>query len=309
MLVGIPRALTYFEFQPLWEHWLRRLGYMPVVSPPTNKAMLDDGIEVAPEEACLPLKAYLGHVKLLSAQVDNVFVPRVVRWAKLRHSCPKIIALPDIVKSVFPDIPLTPEYIVDASPLAVRSAAAAVKWGTSSCGSLLQSISAYWKALAEWKRNHFAAGETTVSRGRPRVAIVGHRYLTGDPFLSGHIESALRAMGAAVLCLPPLPLAGCDWELCGKRVYWHHEARLVREVLHYLSGAADGVVHLSCFGCGPDSMIADLLAEWAKRNSRVPFITLTVDEHSGDAGFVTRLEAFMDMVEAATSENNVSTHR
>jgi predicted nucleotide-binding protein (sugar kinase/HSP70/actin superfamily) len=42
-----------------------------------------------------------------------------------------------------------------------------------------------------------------------------------------------------------------------------------------------------------------------------PFIMLTVDEHTGEAGMLTRLEAFVDMIERQRRqafENNLSAH-
>jgi predicted nucleotide-binding protein (sugar kinase/HSP70/actin superfamily) len=53
---------------------------------------------------------------------------------------------------------------------------------------------------------------------------------------------------------------------------------------------------VSSFGCGPESLVGELLARWVKRRRGIPFMLLTIDEHSGAAGLVTRLEAFTDML-------------
>ena len=55
----------------------------------------------------------------------------------------------------------------------------------------------------------------------------------------------------------------------------------------------DGIVYLACFGCGPDSLIGEII----ERRMNKPFIMLTVDEHTGETGLLTRLEAFVDMIE------------
>ncbi|MGB9867062.1 MAG: acyl-CoA dehydratase activase-related protein [Bacillota bacterium] len=309
MIVGIPRALMYFEYEPLWERWIRGLGHTVVVSPYTTKACLTNGIELAPEEACLPLKAYLGHVKHLSTCVDRVFVPRVVATGRHQHSCPKIIALPDIVKSLFPGILLEPLWSVESSPCSVGSMLTAVNWGTRLCGSSLQSFAAYWQGVSQWKRKRGSTAHTRPERTKLKVAVVGHRYITCDPFLSQQVTTSLARMGVYVLPQPALGAMARTSRLLGKRVYWHHESQLVSQALHYLSGAVHGVIHLSCFGCGPDSMISDLLAQWARRHSKVPFLTLNLDEHSSEVGLATRLEAFVDIVEAAANENHLSSHR
>ena len=42
-------------------------------------------------------------------------------------------------------------------------------------------------------------------------------------------------------------------------------------------------------------MVLSLIEE-VVRKAGIPFMTLTVDEHTGEAGMLTRLEAFVDMI-------------
>ena len=54
-------------------------------------------------------------------------------------------------------------------------------------------------------------------------------------------------------------------------------------------------------------MVQDLLARFAREQHKP--MTITLDEHSLKAGLVTRLEAFLDMVERRkVHEGYVSTH-
>jgi len=55
----------------------------------------------------------------------------------------------------------------------------------------------------------------------------------------------------------------------------------------------DGIIYLMSFGCGVDSFVCDLIERRVRKTKDVPFIILTLDEHSGQAGMDTRLEAFM----------------
>jgi predicted nucleotide-binding protein (sugar kinase/HSP70/actin superfamily) len=57
----------------------------------------------------------------------------------------------------------------------------------------------------------------------------------------------------------------------------------------------DGLIHVTAFGCGPDSMLGRML-EFTAVESNKPFMTIRVDEHSGEAHLATRVEAFMDML-------------
>ena len=60
-------------------------------------------------------------------------------------------------------------------------------------------------------------------------------------------------------------------------------------------GAWDGVVHLSSFNCGCDS-IAGVLYHELLRGKRIPCMTLVMDGLAGQAGLETRLEAFVDSI-------------
>ena len=57
----------------------------------------------------------------------------------------------------------------------------------------------------------------------------------------------------------------------------------------------DGIVTLTAFGCGPDSLMCERIMRKAKRFNK-PLLHLTIDEQTGEAGFITRLEAFVDML-------------
>ena len=55
----------------------------------------------------------------------------------------------------------------------------------------------------------------------------------------------------------------------------------------------DGIILLSAFPCGPDSMVNELIA---RRVKRVPMLNLVLDSQSGTAGIETRLESFIDII-------------
>lgn len=82
----------------------------------------------------------------------------------------------------------------------------------------------------------------------------------------------------------------------GEIQYWANELELTGTAAYYLlNNKVDGIVALSAFGCGPDSLMVDEMSYHCKEKG-MPLIHLTIDEHTGEAGFVTRLEAFVDML-------------
>jgi predicted nucleotide-binding protein (sugar kinase/HSP70/actin superfamily) len=58
----------------------------------------------------------------------------------------------------------------------------------------------------------------------------------------------------------------------------------------------DGIIHITAFACGPDSIVDKYLEIEAKKR-KIPYMSVTIDEHTGEAGMRTRLEAFLDMLE------------
>jgi predicted nucleotide-binding protein (sugar kinase/HSP70/actin superfamily) len=55
----------------------------------------------------------------------------------------------------------------------------------------------------------------------------------------------------------------------------------------------DGIILLSAFPCGPDSMVNELITRKVKN---VPMLNLVLDSQSGTAGIETRLESFVDII-------------
>ena len=100
IIVGIPRALSYYKYFPLWKTFFSDLGAEVIISPPTNKKMLDLGSRYVVDEVCLPVKVYFGHVNYLKDKVNLIFAPRVVSVHKGEYTCPKFMGIPDMLKSI-----------------------------------------------------------------------------------------------------------------------------------------------------------------------------------------------------------------
>jgi len=76
------------------------------------------------------------------------------------------------------------------------------------------------------------------------------------------------------------------WDTCGT----------VLEALRDLDAArCDGIIELTSFNCGCDSVAGTLFRE-AARSQRIPLMVLVLDEHTAQAGLDTRLEAFVDSI-------------
>ena len=78
---------------------------------------------------------------------------------------------------------------------------------------------------------------------------------------------------------------------------WHYSNQVIRATYHFFEEKMiDGLIHVTAFGCGPDAMVDKLLELDCRKQNRLPYLSLCLDEHTGVAGVMTRLEAFVDML-------------
>jgi predicted nucleotide-binding protein (sugar kinase/HSP70/actin superfamily) len=79
----------------------------------------------------------------------------------------------------------------------------------------------------------------------------------------------------------------------------------VGSLFHFLAGDIDGVVFLTSFKCGIDALLQEFIKRRLKvrRETSIPLIVLSFDEHTGRESLTTRLEAFRDVMEMKKSDS------
>ena len=96
MRIGVPRALLYYQYYPMWKTFFEHLGAEVVVSSPTTREMFTSGCSRVIADICLPVKVFCGHVLSLVDNCDYVFIPSICSVEEKVYSCPKFIGLPDL---------------------------------------------------------------------------------------------------------------------------------------------------------------------------------------------------------------------
>ena len=101
MQVGIPRAMSYYNYFPFWYGFFNALDIEVVISAKTTKQTMSSGSALVVSETCLPVKVYVGHIlDLLNKGVDKIFVPSIQSIAPKIYNCSKIRGLPDLIRNV-----------------------------------------------------------------------------------------------------------------------------------------------------------------------------------------------------------------
>lgn len=306
--IGLPRALMYHRLGTKWRAFFEALGREVVLSAPSDRGIFERGQQLSVDECCLASKLYLGHVDALADAVDAVFVPSFDQPDTFRSYCTKFQGLSDLVVNAF---------AVADRP--VRVLTELLKEGGSdkdereSYVRLAEQLGASRKeAVAAWKQARRAqerrdaqlaqAQAKLVSalsrlpeRERPlTILVAAHPYVAHDPYVGGVVTDALKANGVTVLYADEYDHArglrrSQDFS---QSLPWIVNRELIGAVLA-LHEQVDGIVLISAFPCGPDSMTNDAVSRCIKGK---PVLSLTVDAQSGTAGVETRVESFVDIL-------------
>lgn len=310
LTVGVPQALLYYKYYPLWRAFLEGLGLNVVTSSPTNKRILNEGVEAAENEICLPVKVFYGHALSLKDDVDFLFIPRVVSVEEDAYTCPKFLGLPDMIRALgnLPEV-LDPVFNYrlgsrrvsrDVYSFARRFVKNPKKvWRAWQSG--VEAQRAYLdKVESGWTSSEAISNSAPPERsGDLTIGVVGHPYNVNDEYISMNLVRRLRKLGAKVVTSDMLPASVIEAEAnrLPKKLFWTYEKEIVGSAFHWMrSGTVDGVIYMLSFACGPDSLIQVLLEQEAKKEGSPALMPLVIDEHSGEAGLVTRVEAFVDML-------------
>ncbi len=320
MKVGILRNLFYYHYFPLWKTFFEELGVEVVVSSPTNKKILENGLKKAVDDACLPVKLTFGHALDLAGRVDYLFIPRLVSIEPDAFTCPKLIGLPDMIRASLNGLPPLLDTCFDLKKgVSFYQSFRELGRNFTRKSSLIKK--AFQKA--EIKQGEFEKimkrGLTPVeaievlerspslspnnhheppARGL-RVALIGHPYNLYNDYVNMDLIAKLRQGGCQVVTAEMLPLGVLEKESAGwgGDIFWTLSRRMMGAASHFFnSNGVDGIIACISFECGPNSLLQVLIEEEAKKHKEIPYMSLILDEHTGEAGIVTRIEAFLDMV-------------
>ncbi len=301
MVIGIPRALLYHRYAVLWETFFRELGEETVVSPRTNKAIQDVGSRLAIDENCLSSKLFLGHVASLEGHCDAVFVPRIADFGERGIMCTRFEALYDICVNTFRGTDLA--FLTCEVDLHEKKPEkeAYTLLGIELGHSREESADAYEKAhaaLAESRREKIkqqeAALDAATAAGQIRVLVVGHEYNLYDEYIGQPILKGIHRLDALAVCADAIDIekAQTDYLQICERVPWIMSRELIGAVVQY-HDRVDGIILLTAFPCGPDSMVDEMIIRRVKDR---PVLNLLLDSQDASAGVETRLESFIDII-------------
>ena len=295
--VGIPKALLYFKYAQLWETFFSSLNIECIISPDTNKDILAKGVNLSVDETCLPSKIYLGHVDWLIGRCDYIFIPRISSFGRSGTVCTKHQAIYDVVKNTFRDrdIKLL-HYNIERDNLEAE-VAAFIKMGGGLGKKKAQCLVAYWNAKQAQKANDIVelkAQQKLLATDKIKILIISHRYNLADKFVGETILQSLEELGVVPVNGSITDSKTAIQKAAGfsETLPWALNRELVGAIAEY-QDKVDGIILLSSFPCGPDSMVNEIIIRRVKDK---PILNLVLDGQEGSAGMETRLESFVDII-------------
>ncbi len=297
MKIGIPRALLYHRYDVLWTTYFQELGFETIVSPVTNKTILEDGDRYAIDENCLSSKLFFGHVSALVGKCDYIFVPRIANYGKEGVLCSRFEALYDIAVNTFRGkgtefITCDIDVEQKKSELDAFSSLALCFDKTFTEGA--RAYEAAKEAARKAQQAKITYQESLLEKDGIKILVVGHSYNLHDTYIGLPIIQALKKLDAIPLLADSVDMDNVRnryTNIC-KDVPWMVNRELVGAIDLY-HDMVDGIILITAFPCGPDSMMNEMIIRRVKDK---PILNLLLDSQDGNAGIETRLESFVDII-------------
>ncbi len=304
--IGVPYIFFFHDYLPFWTTLLWEMGFEVEVSPKTNREIINIGSESVLADTCFPIKVAYGHIKyLVDKGVDTLLIPSFVNMNtadeefERGYACPLTQTIPYAARVAHPKAriiapvvnlregksgtnKLAEEIARSFRPLGIRKSV------------VLKALKETEKAQREFATSIKARGAEILSSIREKTAvIIGRPYNAFEAGMNLNIPRKLSDLGVFAVPMDFLPSAGLKIDDKWPNMYWRSgqrilkSARLIREHPHLYA------IFIGNFSCGPDSFILKYFKEEMKDK---PFLQIEIDEHSADAGAITRCEAFLDSI-------------
>lgn len=191
---------------------------------------------------------------------------------------------------------------------------------------IVDAEDSFWK-LRKAKKEAFAIMDKVKIDPNKEVLyvdITGEIFLVCDPFSNQNIEKELGRMGVQVR--KSLTVSSFLKDAIIPKIFRKGETHLQRanrlakpylmrdiggDALECVSDVAyanergiDGIIHISPFTCMPEIMSQNIFPAM-RENCEIPILPLIMDEQTGKAGYLTRLEAFVDLMKRRKRRKNI----
>ena len=318
MKVGIPRGLLFNDFSPLFIPFFKYLGIKTVISDETNRKIINRGLEIVPAEYCFPTKVAYGHVDNLLKKLkkdDFIFIPHIASTGeptgsyKYSVTCPWTQSAPDLMKSALKLTKegLNLENLVSPSLFfdwglnhiedQMKKAVAKMGYSTKNVRAALQeglvNKKKFDKKIEEKTKEVFDSIKK-YKKNEPAFLVMARPYTAYDANVNNNIVNKILDAGYLAIPLEFAPIGSIDISKQMPKMYWIQGQKKLAAIELLNKNKNLFGIDITYFACGPDTQINQQM----RCRTQKPFLTVEMDEHTGDAGIDTRLQAFFNTVKS-----------
>lgn len=244
----------------------------------------------------------MGHVDYLKDKVDYILIPRIETLKTNEKMCTNFLCLYDLVNNTFDDINIL-HYNVDIEKgLTLEEAFLTI--GKELNLGYLQVLNAYEQAIQKQKEVYIRkqkAIKKLLEHDNLKILIAAHSYNIEDEQIGKPIINYLKK--EEIIPIPTNFYGSdykCDCASISKTIYWTYNKQIMTAI-NKLKDKVDGIILLSTFPCGPDSLCNELII---RRVKNIPILYITIDDSDSMTGLITRLESFIDIIKLKKEGNN-----
>lgn len=311
--IGLPYIFFFQDYLPFWTALLRELGFEVVVSPKTNREIVNIGTEAVLADTCFPIKVAHGHIKyLIDNGIKTLLIPSFINMNdeedefERGFACPLTQTIPYAARVAHPEAEILSP-IVDMSrgeSALIRELLRIFRGYGIGRRELFSALEIAKKAQGEFSDSIKSKGKEILSilqrDNRLGIVIVGRSYNASDRGVNLDLPRKLANLEIISIPFDFLYIENVRVSEEWPNMYWKSGQRILRAARVIKNNPFLYPVYIGNFSCGPDSFI---LKYFARELGDKPFLHLEIDEHSADAGAITRCEAFLDSIEQQRNRN------
>lgn len=302
--IGIPQVGALFSFMPWLATFISELGYNVSILL-SDSSSLSEGEKMSYSfDAC-------GSVKIAHAVCDKnvsmLFFPKIINYhdeqGRKRSTCITAQALPEIVEkslkakgndTAMIKLNLSFANGYDSQGL-IRSLLELKNCLNVTKRDIRSAAIKAAQAQEAFEQELLSIGDNAIRYARanniPMVVVCGSIHVLYDKSINANIPNLLRQNGTMAI---PMDCIRIDKNISSiDKVYWGDSNMAIRASIQARRMNDVYPLMITSFGCGPTSFTEQI---FQSVNEDYPYTILESDGHGGAAGFITRIQAFLQTV-------------
>ena len=302
--IAIPMVGTLVHYMPWAATFIKEMGFSVKILA-SNRHSLAKGEQLCNSfDACGPTK--ISHA-VCQTDADILFFPKIAEYDASKglggKPCVTEHAMPDIIAQslasrgnqifvIRPNLSFAKGMNHWSIVWELLKYATVLKTSSIALGNAIEKAA---MAQHKYENDLLQIGHEALNTARkhkiPVVLVCGSLHVIHDRAINADIPNLIRQNGALAIPADCFPIDKNISKL--EKVYWADSNRFLRAAITAKNMNDVFPLMISSFGCGPTSFTEQFLYEIMKG---YPHTLLESDGHGGTAGFVTRIQAFMQSV-------------